>query len=73
MFEVRLDRSYYSKSQIIFDHLKEQFKIPKDSYTPWKGMTDGFPYYVSQNFGYTDILFVDEVEAKKFEEWIKTL
>ena len=71
MFEVRLDRSYYSISHQIFEHLKKEFRLEEDQYTPWEGMEIDSKYFVRQDFGYITISFVDEADAKKFQDWVE--
>jgi hypothetical protein len=71
MFEIRLDRSYYSISAEIFKHLKEQFGLDKDHYTPWEGMEVDSKFFVRQDFGYTTVSFIDEADAKKFQDWVE--
>ncbi len=71
MYQIVLDRDYYSHSQRIFDHLKEHFQ---SEYTSWRG----FPYQdkrwnVSQVFGITTVCFAEKFELKMFEDWVKTL
>jgi len=73
MFEVRLDRSYYSISDKIFKHLKEMFGEEVYSYTVWEGHegSEESPYTVRQDFGYTTVSFKKEEDLKTFKDWVE--
>lgn len=76
MFEVRLDRGYYSKSDAIFRHLRETLNKPDDEwYTAWDGHegSEDSLYTVQQMFGYTTIKFVNEEDKNRFEKWVLEL